>query len=398
MGMTRTITSTYCNLICLCVSRLLAVWVEKLDVTNWRNHARTTVNFTPGVTVLIGPNGQGKTNLVEALYFLATLSSHRVSGSAALISDSQAQSTLYAELRHDNRTVSVGVTLKRQGSTDAAINGVKAKASDIPQWLSMVMFAPEDIGIIRGEPASRRAFMDQLVVSASPFFASVYQDFDRVLKQRNSLLKSLRTSRGHADHSTLAVWNEKFVNLSASIMIARSENLSHIMPLVTEHYATLAGDDRVEYTYLPSVPNTEGSMIAGDAESLRHLLAEEIEARAQEEIDRGVTLLGPQRDDVHFTISTKPARTHASQGETWSLALSLRLATAQWLRQERSSGDPIIILDDVFAELDAKRRERLLGLVSNYTQIIVTSAVEEDLPERLGGSVIDVRAGVAVAR
>lgn len=373
------------------------MWVEKLDISGWRNHAHSTVAFTSGATLFIGPNGQGKTNVVEALYYLGTMGSHRVSTAGALIGDGGGEATLYADLRHGERTVSVGLTVKRKGTTDAVVNGAKAKASDIPHWVSVVMFAPEDIMIIRGEPSARRLFMDQLVVSASPSMSAVFHDFDRVLKQRNSLLKSLRGHRGSVDTSSLEVWNDAFASLGSSIIAQRAHYLAQVMPLVTGHYATLASDDVVDYRYVPSfIDGLEVDFL--DKESVRVALVEAMARRQKDEIDRGQTLLGPQRDNVEFTISVKPARTHASQGEAWSLALSLRLATAAWLRHERSSGDPIIILDDVFAELDAQRRQKLVSLVADYQQILVTSAVEEDVPPALSGAVYDVLAGVVTPR
>ena len=374
------------------------MWVEKLDIQGWRNHHNSTVAFSPGTTLFIGPNGQGKTNIVESLYYLATLGSHRVSTNGALIGDGGEAATIYADLRHGERTVSVGLTLKRKGSTDAVVNGAKAKPSDIPHWVSVVMFAPEDISIVRGEPSARRQFMDQLVVSASPSMSAVYQDFERVLKQRNSLLKSLRSTRGSGENSTLEVWNEKFVALGTTIITQRNRYLADVMPLVSSHYSTLANEDEVGYSYVPSFASCGPDGDYHNSEEVSWALAREIASRRGDEIDRGQTLVGPQRDDVELTIASKPARTHASQGETWSLALSLRLATAAWLRQERSSGDPIIVLDDVFAELDAHRRSKLVSLVADYQQILITSAVEEDVPDALTGAVCDVRAGVVTPR
>ena len=373
------------------------MWVEKLEVTGWRNHAHSALTFTHGTTVLVGPNGQGKTNIIEALLYLATLGSHRVSSTQPLINDGQPSATIYADFRHDQRTVGVGLTLKRKGSTDAQVNGVKAKSSEIPHWVSVVMFAPEDTAIVRGEPGDRRAFMDQLVISASPSMAAVFQNFDRVIKQRNSLLKTLKLSSTR-DTSTLGVWNDKFIELAAQIVVARHRYLREVMPLATANYAALAGSDVLDFLYLPSVATATEDSDLGDPAVVTDLLADGIASKAREEIERGISLVGPHRDDVEFTISGKPARTHASQGETWSLALSLRLGTAQWLRQERASGDPIIVLDDVFSELDKSRRERLVGLVSDYAQIIVTAAVEEDLPQGLAGRVLDVKAGVVTPR
>lgn len=373
------------------------MWVEKLEITGWRNHAHSSVIFTEGTTILVGPNGQGKTNIVEALVYLATLGSHRVSGTQPLINDHEQSSTVYAELRHDQRSVSVGLTLKRKGSTEAQLNGVKSKASDIPHWVSVVMFAPEDTAIVRGEPSDRRAFMDQLVVSASPSLSAVYQDFERVLKQRNTLLKSLKATRSY-DSSTLSVWNDKFVELASQIIVARQRYLREVMPLATENYRTLAGNDVLGFAYVSSIALPSNEADLADIATVRPLLAEALEQKAHEEIDRGISLVGPHRDDVDFTISGKLGRTHASQGETWSLALSLRLGTAQWLRNERASGDPIIVLDDVFSELDRSRRERLVHLVADYSQIIVTAAVEEDLPAELTGAIFDVRSGEVSSR
>lgn len=369
------------------------MWVSELDIRQWRNHAQSTVRCEQGITLFIGPNGQGKTNMVEALYFLSTLSSHRVATQQALVQDGCDEATVFATLRHDQRTVSVGLTLKRKGASQAVINQSKAKASNIPQWVSAVMFAPEDSALVRGEPGGRRSFMDSLVMGSSPMMASVYQDFDRVLRQRNSLLKSLRATGKTTEMAALDVWNNKFIGLATKVMIERHRYLRAVMPFVTQHYSHLAGGDLVGFTYVPSSRAVFEGLEDDDAPSVEEQFQEDLTARRYDEIDRGITLVGPQRDDLDLTISGKPARTHASQGETWSLALGLRLATAQWLRQERSSGDPIIILDDVFAELDASRRHKLVALVADYTQLLVTSAVEEDLPAGLDGAVYDVIGG-----
>jgi len=366
------------------------VWLTQLDAVGWRNHRNTQINFNQGITTLVGPNGQGKTNIVEAIRYLATLGSHRVSGTSALIGDGLDQATVHATVRHNDRSVDIGVTLKRKGASDAVINGVKARVSDIPSWVSMVMFAPEDIAIIRGEPGVRRQFMDDLVMSGSPRMAGVYQDFEKVLKQRNTLLKSLRAIRNQASLSTLDVWDERLAGLGAEIIVARRHYLAEIAAGVTEQYQLLAGGDEVSLNYVASAPDT--------SEIVRDSLAEALVHKRPDDIERGMTLVGPHRDDLDIFISGRPGRTHASQGETWSLALSLRLATAQWLRGELASGDPIIILDDVFSELDAKRRKQLVGLVRQYEQLLITSAVEEDIPEGLAGAVCDVREGVVTPR
>lgn len=367
------------------------MWISQLDVVGWRNHERSSLQFQQGVNILVGPNGQGKTNIVEAIRYLATLGSHRVSGGAALIADGEASATIFASLHHDQRDMTVGVTLKRSGSSEANIAGNSAKVSEVPRWVSAVMFAPEDIAIVRGEPGFRRQFLDELVIGASPTMAAVYGDFDKVLKQRNSLLKSLRSQHRDTDLSTLEVWNSSFIDLASQIIFHRVTQWRAVLPHVTRAYEELAGGQEITASYLTK--GYEHPMEAATQESLSQALATALKANFGAERERGVSLIGPQRDELELMISSRPARTHASQGEMWSLALSLRLGSATWLREEKSSGDPIMILDDVFAELDATRRNKLVALMADYEQLIVTSAVEEDIPSKLSGLIFDVIGG-----
>lgn len=370
------------------------MWISQLDLTQWRNHESSRLLCPVGVTVLVGPNGHGKTNIVEAIRYLATLGSHRVASAAPLIRDESDSATVYAHLHHGEREVAAGITLKRHGSNDATVNGNKVKVSEIPRWVSTVMFAPEDAAIVRGDPTHRRAFMDELVVSGSPSMAAVFSDFDRVVKQRNSLLKSLRSAPRNADLSTLDAWTESFAHTAAEIVADRVRYLQDVAPLVATHYDNLAGGDQIAATYVPKGYVLEDT----SKEFITQSIVDALVAVRQEELDRGMTLIGPHRDDMELTIEGKPARTHASQGETWSLALSLRLGMAAWIRETRPSGDPIMILDDVFAELDATRREKLVGAITGYEQLIITSAVEEDLPPGLDGHRFDVREGVVSPR
>jgi DNA replication and repair protein RecF len=374
------------------------VWLTELGITGWRNHHKTNLAFNKGATTFIGANGQGKTNIVEAIRYMATLGSHRVSATAPLIHDNHDEATIHARLQHGTRSVEAGVTLKRKGSSLAVLNGNKVKVSEIPAWVSMVMFAPEDSAIVRGEPGTRRTFMDELVVSGSPGMVATYQDFDKVLRQRNTLLKNLRSNQSGTSLSTLEVWDERLSDLSATIMIGRQRYLSFIGPFVTVQYQELAGGDNVELTYKPVGNVPSDALDAQDFTPIREKILGSLRGRRSEEIDRGMTLSGPHRDDLDLSISGRLARTHASQGETWSFALALRLGTALWLRQELSSGDPIIILDDVFSELDAGRRRKLVGLVQHYEQLIITGSVHEDVPEHLTGEVFDVSEGVVKAR
>lgn len=370
------------------------MWISQLDLTQWRNHEFTRVVCEPGVTILLGSNGQGKTNIVEAVRYLATLGSHRVASTGPLIRDSHDTATIFAQLQHGERDVRVGLTLQRHGSNNATLNGNKARVTEIPRWVSMMMFAPEDASIVRGEPSFRRQFMDELVVGGAPTMAGTLSDFERVLKQRNSLLKSLRSAHRGADLSTLDAWTESFAQASATIVADRVRYLQEITPGVAAEYDNLAGGDRVAARYVPKGYDLEQT----DRDSISTAIREALESVRGDELERGMTLIGPHRDDVELTIDGKLARTHASQGETWSLALALRLAMASWMRATRASGDPIMILDDVFAELDARRREKLVNAIADYEQLIITSAVEADLPDGLEGRRLDVRKGVVSPR
>ena len=371
------------------------MWISQLDLVGWRNHDQSSLTFTQGTNILVGPNGQGKTNVVEAVRYLSTLGSHRVGGSSALIGDSHDRATIFGNLRHGDRDVSVGITLKRTGTSDATVSGNSVKISEIPRWVSAVMFAPEDSAIIRGEPGFRRQFLDDLVVGASPAMAATYADFDKVLKQRNSLLKSLRSQPRGADLSTLEVWNASFVSLAADIVSHRLQQWAAILPDVTAAYENLATGQHITARYLPKgFVADEGA----SREDLASVISVALDQAAPAERERGMSLVGPQRDDMELLIEGQPARTHASQGEMWSLALSLRLGTASWLKADKPSGDPIIMLDDVFAELDSRRRAQLVSAMGHYEQIIVTSAVEEDIPQELSGRVFDVLAGAVMPR
>lgn len=372
------------------------MWISQLDLTQWRNHEHTRLVCEPGVTLLVGPNGQGKTNIVEAIRYFATLGSHRVPTASSLIRDNAESATIFAHLHHGDRQITTGITLKRQGTNEATLNGAKAKVAEIPRWVSAIMFSPEDSAIIRGEPTYRRGFMDELVLNGSPSMAGVFSDFDRVLKQRNSLLKSLRSRNTGADLSTLDAWTERFTLAASAIVTHRVLQLEAIMPHVASHYDTLAKGDLVTARYSPKGYGLDSGGLTSEIVSEK--ISGALDLARTEELERGMTLVGPHRDDVELSIQGKPARTHASQGETWSFALALRLGMAAWVRTQRASGDPIMILDDVFAELDARRRTQLVGAISDYEQLVVTSAVEEDLPHGLEGRRLDVHQGTVTPR
>jgi DNA replication and repair protein RecF len=385
--------------------------VEHLSLVDFRNYATAELALHRGPNVLVGRNGQGKTNLAEAVVFLATLGSHRVSSDAPMVRDGQEFAIIRARLSHGERRVLVEVQLNRQGSNKARINGSPSKTNELPRYAHVVLFAPEDLQIVRGDPSARRRFVDQLLIQRTPRLASVLADYDRVLKQRNALLKSARARgiRGEA-LSTLEVWDDKLVALGSEIIVARHRLAADLQLPVAEAYASIAGaDHRPELEWALSIrggdPEEDGRAADDETDAApsaagalaREQVAELFRASLLEkrsnELDRGLTLTGPHRDDLVLRVRGLPVKGYASHGESWSVALALRLASAELLRSESPAGDPVLILDDVFAELDADRRQRLASLTAGYEQVVVTAAVEEDIPEALHAHVVRISAG-----
>ena len=373
--------------------------VEHLSLVDFRNYATAELALVRGPNVLVGRNGQGKTNLAEAVVFLATLGSHRVSADAPMVRDGHEFAVIRARLSVGERRVLAEVQINRQGSNKARINGSPSKTSELPRYAHVVLFAPEDLQIVRGDPSARRRFADQLLIQRTPRMAAVLADYDRVLKQRTALLKSARARgiRGEA-LTTLDVWDDKLVALGSEIIEARTRLAADLQQPLADAYTAIAGaDHRPGLEWALSVRGgdpEEGEVAASDS---RGALADEFRAALQErrtqELDRGLTLVGPHRDDLMLRVRDLPVKGYASHGESWSVALALRLASAELLRAESPAGDPVLILDDVFAELDADRRQRLATLTSGYEQVIVTAAVEADIPEPLHRHVVRIHAG-----
>ena len=383
--------------------------IKHISLANFRNYETAEVSFSPGVNLLVGPNGQGKTNLVEAIRYLSTLSSHRVAGYLALIRHAQPeieQAVIRVLANHDGRDALLEVELNRSSPNRARINKANAtRLRDILGYVNTVTFAPEDLDIVKKDPSNRRAFIDELLVQVSPRFAGVFTDYERVLRQRNTLLRTARqnSAKGTA-LSTLDAWDESLVKFGAEIVAARVALVDRLRPLLTEAYQSIAiannepriltksslvGATLVDEDDTGALENIESSDVAEVEELFRAKLAQ----IRQNELDRGITMVGPHRDDLVLMLSDLPAKGYASHGESWSFALGLRLASISLLRSETRSGDPILILDDVFAELDAGRRSRLAELVANNEQVIITAAVGEDVPAELKARVFEVAAG-----
>lgn len=378
--------------------------VEHLSLVDFRNYATAELGLHRGPNVLVGRNGQGKTNLAEAVVFLATLGSHRVSADAPMVRDGQESAIIRARLSHGERKVLAEVQVNRQGSNKARINGSPSKINELPRYAHVVLFAPEDLQIVRGDPSARRRFVDQLLIQRTPRLAAVLADYDRVLKQRNALLKSARARgiRGEA-LSTLDVWDDKLVALGTEIIVARQRLAADLQQPVADAYAAIAGaDHRPELEWALSIrggdpedgeESADADADAPAAASVSEMFRASLAAKRANELDRGLTLTGPHRDDLVLRVRGLPVKGYASHGESWSVALALRLASAELLRSESPAGDPVLILDDVFAELDADRRQRLAALTAGYEQVIVTAAVEEDIPAVLHAHVVRISAG-----
>jgi len=384
--------------------------VTHLSLTDFRNYSSLDVEIFPGPNVFVGSNGQGKTNLVEALAYLSTLSSHRVSTDHALIKHDRDSAVVRARLEHGERHILAELQLNRTGANRAQINRAPIKTNELTRYFSSVMFAPEDLALVRGEPSGRRRFLDELLCQLSPRLRGVIVDYDRVLKQRNTLLKSARARRvGVTELDTLEVWDERLVGLGAEIIAERANLVQQLQPLVNDAYTEIAGPTHQaalsNYWSITSSPETEavdgafsGSVSESSASFEIAKIFRAALARVQsQELERGMTLVGPHRDDFVFTLNNLPARTHASHGESWSFALALKLSAARLLRRDSATGDPVLILDDVFAELDKSRRARLGDAIADYEQVLITAAVLEDVPPELAENVVHISAGAVVS-
>ncbi|MEW2382430.1 DNA replication/repair protein RecF [Micromonospora sp. NPDC047707] len=364
------------------------MYVRRIELVDFRSYERVGVDLEPGANVLVGPNGVGKTNLVEALGYVATLDSHRVATDAPLVRMGATSAVIRCAVVHEGRELLVELEIVPGRANRARLGRSPARrARDVLGALRLVLFAPEDLELVRGDPAERRRYLDDLLVLRQPRYAGVRADYDRVVKQRNALLRTAYLARKTGgsrggDLSTLAVWDTHLAQHGAELLAGRLELVGALTPHVTKAYdAVAAGKGAAGIAYRPSVelaePTTDRATLAA---ALTTALAE---ARSAE-IERGTTLVGPHRDDLALTLGLLPAKGYASHGESWSYALALRLAGYDLLRADGI--EPVLVLDDVFAELDTGRRERLADLVGGASQLLVTCAVDDDVPARLRGA------------
>jgi len=454
----------------VCPATLVGVHVAHLSLTDFRSYPSVDLALEPGVTAFVGPNGHGKTNLVEAVGYVATQSSHRVASDGPLVRHGAARAIVRAVIAREERRALVELEINPGRANRARLNrSPVSRARDVLGLLRTVLFAPEDLALVKGDPAERRRFLDELLVARAPRFAGVRADYDRVLKQRGALLRTAAASRAGRGRSarrrendaafaaagagdvlsTLEVWDAHLARVGAELLAARLELVEALRPLVAKAYAALApASGAADLCYRstlstaggsaaggrvpggrPAVPepaapepaaprpaetaaarsgpaspaadgpagaaesSTGGTLSTGmvDRAALEARLREALLAVRSAELERGVNLVGPHRDDLELRLGELPARGYASHGESWSFALALRLAAYDLLRAD--GGDPVLILDDVFAELDAFRRRRLAEIVASAEQVLITAAVPEDVPAELTGARFDVAEG-----
>jgi len=374
------------------------VYVRHLSLADYRNWPAAEVGFEPGPSVLVGPNGQGKTNLVEAVGYVATLGSHRVAGDAPLVRHGEPRAVVRVAVVRDGRELLVELEINPGKANRARLNrSVLPRAREVLGVLRTVLFAPEDVAIVRGDPSERRRFVDELLVARTPRYAGVRADYERALKQRNTLLKTAglarRAGAGAGDLRTLDVWDGHLAKYGAELLAGRLELVVALAPYLERAYAEVAGAGTAGIAYISSLgdalpPQADGGP---DREVLEAALLAELARLRPAEAERGVTLVGPHRDDLELVVGALPARGYASHGESWSVALAARLASYELLCAD--GGEPVLILDDVFAELDSARRARLAALAGKAEQVLVTAAVDEDVPEDLQGARYDVYGG-----
>lgn len=399
------------------------MYVSHLSLLDFRSYSHVDVEFQPGVNVLVGQNGQGKTNLAEAIGYVATLGSHRVAADVALIRAGAQRAMIRSRIVRGERSATVEIEIVNGKANRARINrGTPGRPADALGILKTVLFAPEDLVLVKGDPDARRKFLNELMIFISPRMSSVLSDYERIIKQRSALLKSAagfgRSSK-KLDLSTLDIWDAKLAQLGAQIMAFRQRLVVALRPYIHNSYDEVSlSQSTARIDYKSSVGNVladqDDEQQPSETQPVEDIELDILRALAQvraKEIERGVCLVGPHRDDVSMSLNDLPVKGYASHGESWSFALALRLASYQlmthgpdadasddqlsayWWTDSDVDTEPVLILDDVFAELDTKRRSQLAQMITNARQVIITAAVADDIPAQLSGRVLRVNQG-----
>ena len=357
--------------------------VTRLALTNFRSYKNLELEFPAGPTTFIGNNGAGKTNIAEALIYLAHLGSHRVSNNQPLIALGAEQAIIRAEIERDGRTLQVDLEINATKANRARLNQNPVKSQrEILGALQIIYFSPEDLDLVRGEPTDRRNFLDKLLITQSPRLAGVISDYERVVKQRNTLLKT------RAPENALVPWTEQLIAYGAELTAERIKLVDDLNPYVAANYKNLNEVKPASISYKSSTENLSADV----THNVDVLTQRQIEV-ARQELDRGASLIGPHRDDLHLQLGDFPAKGYASHGESWSMAIALRIGSYNLLKAEGS--DPVLILDDIFAELDTSRRQQLTSITQMAEQTFITAAVESDLPAELLSEKFYITPGLA---
>ena len=377
------------------------MWLKSLQLANFRNYSQLNLDLSSGQVLLYGQNGEGKTNLVEAISYLSTLESHRVTGYQSLIQQEHTTAQLSGKVNHNSRELLIGVELNKETSNRYFLNGsARKKTSEVLGLVRTVSFSPEDLDLIRRDPSDRRKFLDSSLVQLKPRLSGVKADYECVLKQRNALLKSARGIK-NPELSTLEIWDDQLVALGTELAAERVELVTALSPLLQTFYTALSDSkDEISLRVVSAVGSDENEKwtdIERDPKIYSQLFYERLESLRKKELERGITLAGPHRDELLIDKAGLLAKTHASQGEAWSLALGLKLALGDVSRKTSNIGDPILLLDDVFAVLDKGRRERLVEFVTDYEQVIITAADETMAPNLDWSEKLHVSGGVVSA-
>jgi DNA replication and repair protein RecF len=385
------------------------VHLTRLSLIDFRSYAAADVELGPGATTFLGANGQGKTNLIEAAGYLATFGSHRVASDAPLIRHGAERAIVRGVVAAAGRDSLLEVEINPGRANRVRVNRAPTRPREALGIVSCVLFAPEDIAIVKGDPDQRRRYLDDLLVSMRPRYSGVRADYERVVRQRTALLKSAK-ARGAVPSDALEVWDDQLVSAGAVLTAGRLRLVAAIRPLLGDCYSAVSGTEQdTGLRYRMSADPGDGGTSTGladaqhpsaggepepDQEKIALALRDALAVRRRAELERAVCLVGPHRDELELHIGGLPSRGYASHGESWSLALALRLAAYQLLRRESADGDPVLMLDDVFAELDESRRDRLATLVAGAEQVLVTAAVPADVPAGLAGTRFRVEGGM----
>ncbi|WP_084617978.1 DNA replication/repair protein RecF [Jonesia quinghaiensis] len=395
------------------------MYVSHLSLLDYRSYEHVDLELSPGVNILVGRNGQGKTNLVEAIGYLATLGSHRVSHDQALVRVGAQRAIIKSRVVRGERAQVVELEVNIGKANRARVNrGSHSRASSALGIVKTVLFAPEDLVLVKGDPDARRAYLDGLTVLISPRMRSVLSDYDKVVRQRSALLKSLGSSRAvlnEADRASLAIWDERLVELGSTVIALRQRIVAAIAPHISTSYTVVSQAQSIAHLgYRPSLNSWLATPLPPVAavEDIQEAFREALAAAQRKELDRGVCLAGPHRDDLEQMLDDLPVKGYASHGESWSYALAMRLASYTlmtqgpdqdnpaaaeladiWWTDSSDDTEPILILDDVFAELDSQRRRQLASIAANARQVIITAAVPQDVPQELVGRTLYVTRG-----